>query len=404
MKFTRTIATAAASAALVAGALAGAGTANAASAAAKPAATLGSTSLASVVAPYASSWNHNWGDYNIVTHAVFAVLKAKPNSPVKVLADGKTPLTLFIPTDRAFQTLVGNLTGKKIATEQGVFNAVAGLGIDTVEAVLLYHVVPGATIPSSVAVKANGARLTTAQGGSIRVVVKQRPLSIRLADNAPRLRDPYVILSKVDINKGNVQIAHAISRVLLPVDLKPYVKPLGTRSLASVVAPFAKGFNHNWSDYNIVTHAVFAVLKAKPSSPVKVLADGKTPLTLFIPTDRAFQTLVKTLTGKTIRTEQGVFNAVAGLGVDKVEAVLLYHVVPGATIPSSVAVKANGARLTTAEGGVIRVVVTSRPLAIRLADETPSVRDPYVILWQVDINKGNRQIAHGINRVLLPAA
>ena len=35
-----------------------------------------------------------------------------------------------------------------------------------------------------------------------------------------------------------------------------------------------------------------------------------------------------------------------------------------------------------------------------LVDQDPNSKDPKVIV--LDINKGNRQIAHGINRVLRP--
>ncbi|MEZ5269151.1 MAG: hypothetical protein R2789_11525 [Microthrixaceae bacterium] len=51
-----------------------------------------------------------------------------------------------------------------------MFSAVASLGIDTVETVLLYHVVPGATIDSDTAANVPfDTALTTAQGGDIQV-------------------------------------------------------------------------------------------------------------------------------------------------------------------------------------------------------------------------------------------
>jgi uncharacterized surface protein with fasciclin (FAS1) repeats len=94
------------------------------------------------------------------------------------------------------------------------------------------------------------------------------------------------------------------------------------------------------------------VLGAKPDSVVAVLADGSTPLTAFLPTDRAFRKLAYSLTGHWYRSESRVFTRLAGtLGVDKIESVLLHHV-------------------------------------------------PRVV--QRDINKGNLQIAHGIDRVLRP--
>jgi hypothetical protein len=176
----------------------------------------------------------------------------------------------------------------------------------------------------------------------------------------------------------------------------------GSTSLAAVLTADTKGFDRNSRDYDIVTAAVVAVLDARPTSPVRVLTDGSTPVTAFIPNDGAFRRLVYSLTHTWVRSEQDVFAAVAGLGIDTVETVLLYHVVPGATITARQAVKSNGARLTTAQGGTVKVRVTrwhGRPV-VTLVDKDPNARNPRVV--QFDINKGNRQIAHGINRVLRP--
>ena len=180
--------------------------------------------------------------------------------------------------------------------------------------------------------------------------------------------------------------------------------PLGTRSLASVLLSDGNQFDRNWYDYDIVTEAVLTVLANKPNSPVKVLTDGTVPLTAFLPNDRAFQVLVRDLTGTWPRTEQATFQAVASLGVDTVETVLLYHVVPGATITKKAAVKANGAVLTTAQGGTFTVKVYNKYLPIiELRDQDPNDVNPFLNPRALDINKGNRQIAHGIVFVLRPA-
>ena len=176
----------------------------------------GTTSLASVLKVGQGAFDQDAADFDILTKAAEAVLAAKPNSPVKVLADGNVALTVFAPTDQAFENLASKLTGKKVTTEEAAFNAVAGLGIPTVEKVLLYHVVPGATLLLQDALKANGAKLKTADGKKvIKVRVTGKP-SIVLGDYAPKLPNPSVILSKVDINKGNKQVAHGINGVLLP--------------------------------------------------------------------------------------------------------------------------------------------------------------------------------------------
>jgi uncharacterized surface protein with fasciclin (FAS1) repeats len=177
--------------------------------------------------------------------------------------------------------------------------------------------------------------------------------------------------------------------------------PSGTSSLATLLAADGAGFDRNPNDFDIADNAVQAVLKAKPSSAVAVLADGTVPLTAFLPTDRAFRRLATDLTGRHYRGEERVFTALATeLGVETIESVLLYHVVPGATLTYRQALRADGARLTTAlSGATIRVDVV-RCASIRLIDADPNDANPYVV--QRNLNRGNVQIAHGINRVLRP--
>lgn len=170
-------------------------------------------------------------------------------------------------------------------------------------------------------------------------------------------------------------------------------------SLAQVLAADGHRFDKKWGDFDILDKAVMTVLAEKPDSAVGVLAKARTKLTAFLPTDRAFQRLATTLTGKTPKTERATFKALAeAAGVDTVETVLLYHVVPGKTLGSAKVLKADGAKLTTAQGGKVTVQVKKKQ--VTLVDKDPDLRNPRVIA--VDINKGNPQIAHAIDRVLLP--
>ncbi len=177
----------------------------------------------------------------------------------------------------------------------------------------------------------------------------------------------------------------------------------GKTSLAEVLAADGSKFDHNWKDFDILDAAVTAVLANDKSSAVAVLADGKTRLTAFAPTDKAFQTLAKDLSGKKFKSEKRVVGWLAkNVGIETIETVLLYHVVPGATLTAAKAVKADGAELTTAQGGTIEVMIkgTGKNTKVVLVDQDPNSANPKVIV--PDINKGNRQIAHGINRVLRP--
>jgi uncharacterized surface protein with fasciclin (FAS1) repeats len=173
---------------------------------------------------------------------------------------------------------------------------------------------------------------------------------------------------------------------------------LGHRSLAKVLMK-DKGFDHNWQDFDILEKAVTTVLAAKPDSQVKVLTQGRTRLTAFLPTDRAFRRLVRDLTGRTPHTERGTFRAIKKVAdVDTLEAVLLYHVVPGKTLGSRKVGKLDGASVTTAQGAPITVRIRGKRVV--LVEQDPDARNPRVIA--VDINKGNKQIAHAIDRVLRP--
>ncbi|MCO8275083.1 fasciclin domain-containing protein [Actinoplanes sp. TRM 88003] len=188
-----------------------------------------------------------------------------------------------------------------------------------------------------------------------------------------------------------------------PASAHGKTKPLGTKSLAAVLTADKSGFDRNGYDYDILTAAVLAVLEAKPSSPVKVLTDGKTALTAFVPNDRAFELLVADLQKtKRLPSEKKAFTAVAGLGINTVESILLYHVVPGTTITRAAALKSDGARLKTAAGSSIKVdVYRFCGKRVKLVDADRNDRDPRIVRF--DINKGNRQIAHGLDRVLRPS-
>jgi uncharacterized surface protein with fasciclin (FAS1) repeats len=178
----------------------------------------------------------------------------------------------------------------------------------------------------------------------------------------------------------------------------------GEDSLATLLTSDGNTFDKNKADFDIVTEAALAVVAAKPDSPVALLADGSQRLTVFAPTDEAFRLLAEDLTGTTIRSEKKIFDALVDLaGVDTIETVLLYHVVPGKTLTSKKVLEADGATLGTAAGETVKVEVRTKPSAsITLKDKDRNDQDPKVVLDALDLNKGNKQVAHGIDRVLRP--
>ena len=176
----------------------------------------------------------------------------------------------------------------------------------------------------------------------------------------------------------------------------------GNRSLAAVLTSDGNTFDKRAGDFDIATQAVLAVLEAKPSSAVGVLTKGRQRVTAFVPTDRAFKALVFDLTGTWFYKERKAFAAAATLGI-AIETVLLYHVVAGKTLTAAKVLAADGTHVTTAQGGNVEVdVLDPTRGVVRLQDADPDDVDPATVPRLLNLNKGNKQVAHGINYVLRP--
>jgi uncharacterized surface protein with fasciclin (FAS1) repeats len=178
----------------------------------------------------------------------------------------------------------------------------------------------------------------------------------------------------------------------------------GNKPLVEVLGADGARFDNNPRDFDIVEAAVLAVLDAKPRSPLGLIAKGNQRLTVFLPSDGAFRKFVEDLTGATPRSERAVFNRTAGIAgdIDTLETVLLYHVKPSRTLVSEhvVARAAADASTRMANGG--RLGFTTAGGKIRLVDADPNNFDARVFAGRLDINRGNKQVAHGISRVLRP--
>jgi uncharacterized surface protein with fasciclin (FAS1) repeats len=167
-------------------------------------------------------------------------------------------------------------------------------------------------------------------------------------------------------------------------------KPAGSIVDVAVKASSANGPDTNPYDYDLLIAAVTATGLAP------TLDDESQRFTVFAPNDRAFQRLVKDLTGSsTLPSEKAALDAVlATFSVDQIKNILLYHVVAGRALGPIQVLFAG--RLTMANGGIVK------PRLLRLVDETPALRDPRLVLWAIDIRATNGVI-HTIDRVLVPA-
>ncbi|KQX05361.1 MULTISPECIES: fasciclin domain-containing protein [unclassified Leifsonia] len=146
----------------------------------------------------------------------------------------------------------------------------------------------------------------------------------------------------------------------------------------------------NPADYDILIQALTA------TGLVPVLADTSTKFTVFAPNDRAFARLVKDLTGTAPASEAAALTTITGaFTIDEIKNILLYHVVAGKAL-SPVKVIFAG-KLTMANGGIVK------PRLITLRDESPTLKDPKLVLRAINI-KASNGVIHTIDRVLVPGS
>lgn len=171
-----------------------------------------------------TAYDTNWYDYDILEAAARTVLTAKPGSDVAALTVANANITVFAPNDRAFQLLVASLTGRWYWSESTVVTKLVeylgGDAVDTIEAVLLYHVI-GDQVTWSEFKSAKGTSVTTALGSTIGIrYYSWWDLGV-IVDKDRNAVNPTVVRSKRDIFVGTNSVVHGISLVLRPVDLPP---------------------------------------------------------------------------------------------------------------------------------------------------------------------------------------
>lgn len=152
-------------------------------------------------------------DYDLLTWAVGRVLAADPSSPVSVLTDPTQPLTVFLPDDAAFVAGLDALLPGRVTNEAGAYARMrTTVSVDTLEAILLGHVVVGSTVTSSDVADLAGQSLTTAAGTTLVVRVGDDG-SVTL-ESAAGVRLAGLDLADLDLNLGQVQVAHGVDAVL----------------------------------------------------------------------------------------------------------------------------------------------------------------------------------------------
>ncbi|WGH74286.1 fasciclin domain-containing protein [Tenacibaculum tangerinum] len=187
------------------------------------------------------------------------------------------PFTVFAPTNDAFQALLDS---------KAAWNSLDDIPVETLQSVLLYHVVAGAALSSDLS---NGQELTTLNGSTITVDLTGGVDLVTGADQA-------VSVTTANVGASN-GVIHIVNEVMLAESLPKDITDLAieTPELSTLVA---------------------ALQRAELVSALQ--AEG--PYTVFAPTNTAFQALLDS---------NDSWNSLDDIPVETLTSVLLFHVVSG---------------------------------------------------------------------------
>jgi len=220
---------------------------------------------------------------------------------VDALSDDGASLTVFAPTEEAFAALPAGTLDALLADPEALAN------------VLTYHVLDS-EVGVDAALDLAPTTVATLQGSDIALTTREDEY---LYTNFAKVTD-------YDIEASN-GVIHVIDTVLLPLDLTP-----SALTIAEIAA----------SDDDFET----LVAAATAANLVATLGDPDANLTIFAPTDAAFDAMGAPAVQHLLDNP------------DKLESTLLYHVA-GSELNSVDAIAATGAGITMSNGDVATVSV-----------------------------------------------
>jgi len=226
------------------------------------------------------------------------------------------PFTVFAPTDEAFAKLPAGTVESLLQPEN----------IDTLKAILTYHVVPG-RVPAAKVVKLSSA--STLNGQRVDITVNNGTVMV---DGAK------VVTADVNATNG---VIHVIDTVILPEQ----------RDIVAV-AQSAGSFE-----------TLAAALEA--AGLVEAL-QGDGPFTVFAPTDEAFAKLPAGTVESLLQPEN----------IDTLRAILMYHVVAGRVYSDEVVKLKQAGTLNGAD------------VKISVANGGVKVNDANVVMTDIDASNG----------------
>lgn len=263
-------------------------------------------------------------------------------------------LTLFAPNDEAFRSLLSDLE------YQDLDELINDLGPESLQNILLYHLLPERRASSEISTAYYRSMSTTADGDSLSMFINaEGGLNINMSGSS--------------LVRGNVQasngLIHEIDRVLLP------------QSIWALISA------------NPEYGSLVSALMLADGDLDEFLDDANERFTLFAPDDTAFENIVAAVPGVSTLTQ-----LVALLGTDQLAEVLKYHLLAGVVMAGDLS---NGNRNTLGSDGSSNysffVNITST--GVRIIDNSVLSADANVVATNI---VGTNGVMHEIDAVLLP--
>ena len=278
---------------------------------------------------------------------VAAVEFASDGGDLLQLLSSPGTLTVFAPTNAAFDALAVELTGDAGATGAALLTA---SNKPLLRAVLQYHVLTSEVAASAIPF---GKPITSAEGSVFKIEPGQPPV---ISDG--RNRTTKIVSTDIEASNG---VIHVVDRVILPPD----------KNIVQTAQALAAG---NPAEFTILVEAVVAADLAGTLS-------GTGPFTVFAPTDAAFAALL---------SELGVTKDQLLANKPLLVEVLTYHVVPSRVFKADVPV---GSPITT---------VQTEALSVDASMTITDARGRKAKIVSTDVQAQNGVI-HVIDKVVLPA-
>lgn len=268
---------------------------------------------------------------------------------VAALSSSSATLTVFAPINNAFRAL-GYPSAAFINT-----NVTAPADIAKLKAILQYHVL-GSKVPSS-AINGNNNAVVSLQGSSVYATKNAGGVFVN---------GVKVVIADVAASNG---VIHAIGKVLLP--------PAGTLLETAV----ALGGDTSPVGFSLLVAAVLKADAATPTGAVTAALAGAGPLTVFAPTNKAFN-------------DAGFANtaAINATDPDVLRNIILYHVV-GARVFSC---DLSAGNVPTVQGSNVTIALPASGATVK---GTANTTASGILLTDVLASNG---VIHVIDQVLLP--